>query len=105
LGDRFALQTDYSDFERLDLVQQFGDSPIVESVFRSTVRQWSGPVRSGYGWHLIYVSHREDASLPRLDEVRDKVKAAYIDRMKEKTNREKYDALQKGYIIERAYLR
>ena len=105
LGDRFALQTDYSDFERLDLVQQFGDSPIVERVFRSTIRQWNGPVRSGYGWHLIYVAHREEASLPPLDEVRDKVKAAYIDRMKEKTNREKYDALQKGYIIERAYLR
>lgn len=105
LGDHFPLQTDYSDFERLDLVQQFGDGPIVDGILSSPVHQWAGPLRSGYGWHLIYVSHREEVSVPPFDEVRDKVKDAYMDAMKEKANRERYDAYRKQYVIERAYLR
>jgi peptidyl-prolyl cis-trans isomerase C len=105
LGDRFALQTDYAGVARLDLVQQFGDKPIVESLFTNPVNRWSGPVRSGYGWHLIYVSHREEAKVPPLNEIQNKVRMAYMDAAKEKANQEKYDALQKQYIIERAFLR
>jgi parvulin-like peptidyl-prolyl isomerase len=103
LGDRFPLQTDYAGFARLDLVQQFGDSPIVDCVFATPLNQWSGPVRSGYGWHLVYVSHREEANVPPLEEIHDRLRAAYIGDVKEKANQEKYDALEKQYIIERTY--
>jgi hypothetical protein len=105
LGDRFPLQTDYGDVQRLDLVQQFGGSPIVEKAFVTPTKQWAGPVRSGYGWHLVYVSHREEASVPPLKEIQDKVRAAYVEDMKEKANKAKYDALAKEYVVERAYLR
>jgi hypothetical protein len=104
LGDRFPLQMDYAGLARLDLVQQFGDSPIVDSVFAIPVGRWSGPVRSGYGWHLVYVSHRQEATVPPLQEIQDKVKAAYIGDAKEKANQARYDALAKQYVVERAYL-
>jgi hypothetical protein len=105
LGDRFPLQVDYAGVARLDLVQQFGDSPIVDCVLTNPVNRWSGPVRSGYGWHLIYVSHRDEARVPPFPEIQDKVKTAYTDAVKEKANEEKYDALAKRYIIERDYRR
>ena len=104
-GDRFPLQSDYADVQRLDLLQQFGDSPIVERVFATPTKQWAGPVRSGYGWHLVYVSDREEARVPPLKEIQDKVRAAYIEDMKEKANQARYDALAKEYVIERNYLR
>jgi len=34
---------------------------------------WTGPVESGYGLHLVYVSAREPGRIPRLDEVRSTV--------------------------------
>lgn len=34
---------------------------------------WAGPVRSGYGLHLILVIGREPTALPELAEIRDKV--------------------------------
>jgi len=105
LGDPFPLQADYADVQRLDLLQQFGDSPIVDSVFVVPINRWAGPVRSGYGWHLMYVSHREEANAPPLEEIRDKVKAAYIDDVKEKANQEKFEALEKQYVIDRTYKR
>jgi len=105
LGDRFPLQTDYGDVQRHDLLQQIGDSPIVEKAFTTPTQQWAGPVRSGYGWHLVYVSHREEASVPPLREVQDKVAAAYVEDMKEKANKAKYDDFAKKYVVERDYLR
>jgi hypothetical protein len=51
------------------------------------------------------VSHRDEASVPPLAEIQDKVKAAYIDATREKANEEKYAALAKQYVIERAYQR
>jgi hypothetical protein len=105
LGDPFPLQSDYADVQRLDLLQQFGDGPIVDSVFATPVNRWAGPVHSGYGWHLVYVTHREETHAPPLEEIRDKVKAAYVDDMKEKANQERFEALKKQYVIDRAYQR
>lgn len=34
---------------------------------------WSGPIPSGYGVHLVRVTEREEARLPELSEIRDKV--------------------------------
>jgi hypothetical protein len=104
-GDRFPLQTDYAGMARLDLTQQFGDTPIVESLLSSPVNQWSGPVRSGYGWHLFYISHRDETRVPPLKDIQDAVKAAYVDAAKARANQEQYDALAKQYTVERTYLR
>jgi peptidyl-prolyl cis-trans isomerase C len=105
LGDPFPLQTDFAGVARLDVAQQFGSEPMAESVFAGPLERWSGPVRSGYGWHLVYVSRREDARVPPLAEVLDKVEAACVDAAKEQANRERYAALEKRYVVERTYRR
>lgn len=105
MGDPFPLQADYAEVQRLDLLQQFGDSPIVDRVFAAPINRWTGPVRSGYGWHLVCVSHREEPNVPPLKEIHDKVKSAYIDDMKEKANQKKFEALEKQYAIDRSYER
>ena len=105
LGDPFPLQTDFAGVARLDVAQQFGSDAMAEMVFAGPVERWSGPVRSGYGWHLVYVAHREDARLPPLAEIQGKVKAAYVDAAGEQANRERYAALEKRYVVERTYRR
>jgi len=105
LGDPFPLQTDFAGVARLDVAQQFGSEPMAESVFSGPLGRWSGPVRSGYGWHLVYVSHRDDARVPPLAEIRDRVEAACVDAAKERANRERYAALEKRYVVERTYRR
>jgi peptidyl-prolyl cis-trans isomerase C len=41
------------------------------------VGQWAGPVRSGYGWHLVEVESRRAPELPPFEEVRDYVAREY----------------------------
>ncbi|MDU8944281.1 peptidylprolyl isomerase [Ovoidimarina sediminis] len=39
--------------------------------------RWEGPVKSGYGQHLVRVTDRTDAFLPPLSEIRDRVEAEW----------------------------
>ena len=41
------------------------------------VRQWSGPVRSGLGWHLVFIDERADARVPAYEDVKDYVAREY----------------------------
>lgn len=38
---------------------------------------WSGPIRSGYGQHLVRVSERSEAALPSLSDIRERVEAEW----------------------------
>ncbi|MEJ8570276.1 peptidylprolyl isomerase [Microbaculum marinum] len=61
---------------------------------------WSGPVRSGYGWHLIRIDDVEPASLPPLAEIRDRVLATVIADRREWRVRETVEQMRSQYRIE-----
>lgn len=102
-GDRFPLQHDYADIEKLEVAQLFGQFPIVEALFSSPIGQWVGPVQSGYGWHLILISRRKEATLPPLEEVTERVKQAYLDEKRHEANEQKFEEMEMTYTITRAY--
>ena len=39
--------------------------------------QWSGPLRSGFGWHLVKVEKFEPGQVPPLGQIRDEVREAW----------------------------
>jgi peptidyl-prolyl cis-trans isomerase C len=104
-GDRFPLQYDYTDQAALDIRETFGDKPIVDSLFKSRVGQWSGPVQSGYGWHLLFISNRNSNSEMSYEANKELIKEKYMAIVREKENEKTFDLLAKTYIIKRTYLR
>jgi hypothetical protein len=42
------------------------------------IGQWQGPVKSGYGLHLVRVTDRSEATVPQLSEIRDRVEAEWL---------------------------
>lgn len=73
-GDRFAYLRNYVQ-RTPDFVQnQFG------AAFASALNglqpspHWQGPIKSDYGYHLVFITERQPASLPKLSQVRDQVK-------------------------------
>jgi len=103
-GDRFSLQYDYTEQGRIDIQQNFGDKPIVEALFNEPLHTWLGPVQSGYGWHLIFISKRESIAEIPFDAVKEEVKAKWTDSTKAEQNKKAFDQLSEKYIINRAYL-
>lgn len=63
--------------------------------------EWSGPYRSGYGLHFIYVSKRIDAQLPSLAEARDLVEADWRKAMASEIAETRYNDLKSKYSVMR----
>jgi parvulin-like peptidyl-prolyl isomerase len=66
------LESLYVDRSERDVEAAFGDL-FAEAVARLPVGEWSGPVSSGYGLHLVKVLDREDARIPDWREVAGRV--------------------------------
>jgi peptidyl-prolyl cis-trans isomerase C len=60
---------------------------------------WSGPVRSGYGWHLVLVQEKRDPSLPAFDQVRDEVAKQHAYYAVLEAQDRLYTELLKGYTV------
>ena len=68
-------------------------------VIRLDLGQWKGPIISGYGAHLVYVTERVDSRLPALDEIRDIVEREWYATRRRQANETFYQALREKYTI------
>ncbi len=73
-GDSTMLETVQEAVTALDLEKLFGTEFTAE-VLSLPEGKWSGPVRSGYGLHVVKIFDRTPGRIPELAEVRDKVKS------------------------------
>lgn len=72
VGDTTMLPAELPLATMEEVASIFGDK-FAQQVAQLPIQQWAGPVESGYGWHLVYVSKRS-AGRPRpLSEVREAV--------------------------------
>lgn len=59
-GDGFMLPHEFTDIGRSQLGRLFGED-FASKLFTLEPESWQGPVRSGYGYHLVYLFHLKDA--------------------------------------------
>jgi len=67
-GDSSMLPRVATDASEDDLVRTFGNE-FRDTVVSLPVGQWQGPVESGFGLHLVKITHREDSRIPEWTEV------------------------------------
>jgi parvulin-like peptidyl-prolyl isomerase len=103
-GDHFALQYDYTDQAAIDIQQNFGDKPILQELFKAPLHTWTGPVQSGYGWHLIFISKRDSVTEIPFASIKEEVKTKWLEGVKAAQNKKMFDQLNEKYIIKREYL-
>lgn len=102
-GDRFMLAYDYVDKGTDELARDFGQV-FADALERLPVGRWSGPVTSGYGTHLVYVSAREDVRIPLLSQVRERVVADWLADQRKVANDKVFQRLRSRYEISIAEL-
>jgi hypothetical protein len=95
LGDRLLLGSSFENMDEQSLAVTFG-AEFARIVVGLQPGKWSGPIRSGYGVHLVRVSHAIAGEARRFEEMRDHVerewrrgrkdsaKAAYVAKLREK---------------------
>jgi hypothetical protein len=92
------LPGDVSRSTRTDVARQFGDD-FADAILKVEAGRWTGPIRSGYGLHLVFVRERSDQRLPPLAEVRQVVEREFLsDRRKRRLN-DMYEQMLARYRV------
>jgi len=98
-GDHFSDLYDYDRLDSESARRLFGPTPIAEALSKAPVGHWSGPYRSAYGWHLVYVSARTPSATPPLDQVIDRVRSDVVDEQQASANAAGLAALRRRYRV------
>jgi len=98
LGDDFMLQSYYPEKDQVEIQKLFG-SGFTESLLELSPGQWNGPVLSGYGVHLVYVSNISEPPPPVFAEVRERVTQDWKVERGEELNEQFYASLRDQYTI------
>ena len=98
LGDPLPLPMFFADASERDLSTAFGPL-FVEGVNEADVGSWHGPIRSGFGFHVVYVAERTEGRLPALDEVRLAVERDWRFAKRNEVNAQLFQGLRDQYLI------
>ena len=81
-----------------EIARVFGDG-FAQQVTQVEPGRWHGPVKSGYGLHLVYVSERSEGRLRPLAEVRDAVQREWLEARRKEMAEASYRASRAKYAI------
>lgn len=98
LGDDLMFQNYYPQKDKVEIQKQFG-SGFAESLIKLSPGEWHGPVLSGFGVHLVYVSEVIEPPLPLFADVRERVVADWTLERGEELNKQFYASLREQYTI------
>ena len=82
LGDPFPLGRDFKARSQRQLASSFGAN-FARDVFALPDGEWSGPVRSAYGQHLVRVTDRRPEQMPELASVRNQLRHRLLSERRE----------------------
>jgi len=99
MGDRFLIESRFDDLDRTAVSGIFGPE-FADAVFALRRGEWSGPIKSGYGLHLVYMSSIAPARPQSFSEVRDAVLQDWRREKEEAAYREYLNALRAKYGVE-----
>lgn len=98
LGDSTLLLAAVSSSSSVELARAFG-TEFVSALAEVTVGDWQGPIKSGYGLHLVKITEYIPARSPDLEDVRAAVERDLLSDQSKKIGETFYAALRERYTV------
>jgi parvulin-like peptidyl-prolyl isomerase len=98
LADPFMFQDYYRDRAPEYLSKEFGPR-FAMAITQLVPGRWTGPVESGFGWHLVYVDTLIPGRVPAFEEVEEEVKVAWLTEQKATAWRRTYEDMRAKYVV------
>ena len=98
VGDPLLLDAEIRLSPLWDIRKQFGEE-FGRNLLELKSGKWEGPVRSGYGLHLVLVEKRVGGRLPELKEVRDMVRRDLMAARQKELKDAAYAKLRERYLV------
>lgn len=97
-GDNFMFGVDFVQEPQFEVARLFGKG-FAEKLFKSEINTWQGPLKSGYGLHLVRISKKINSRMPELASVMGKVRTDWMFEQRQKMNEEIYEKFKERYEI------
>jgi peptidyl-prolyl cis-trans isomerase C len=98
LGDPFMMADYMADRTTDQVAKDFGP-PFAKALFAQKPGAWTGPIESGYGWHLVYVDSLIPDRVSAFEEVEPDVKTAWLASRKADAWDKAYKAMRAKYEL------
>jgi hypothetical protein len=98
-GDAFMLRYAYADVTQGEIARLFGREFATALFALPEGTDWQGPIRSGYGFHLVRIASKTTPPPPTFAGARDGVLAAYLDAERRRLNTETLSTIKARYRI------
>ncbi len=98
LGDPFLLPHDFKALPEYEVVKLFGRE-FTARLLELKPGQWTGPVESGYGVHLVFIRERTEPQTPELADVRDAVSREWLAARRREANEAFLRRLREKYTV------
>lgn len=98
LGEPISLPAHMDGAMAADLDARFGPG-FATALARAPLHQWAGPVRSGYGWHMVRLMARGGGDIPPLAEVRQQVENDWRAETSDARQRAAWRLLRNAYRV------
>ena len=97
-GDPFMFQSFYGDRSMELVAKEFGPA-FARALAATPTGAWTGPLESGYGWHLVFIDAMTPQRVPDFEEIEPEVKNAWTEDHREKTRDKLYEAMRARYEV------
>jgi len=98
LADPFMFQDYYGDRAPEAIAKEFGPQFAV-ALEKLKPGSWQGPVESGYGWHLVFVTTVIPGRIPAFEEMEPDVKTAWLAEQKQEAWAKAYKGMRAKYTV------
>lgn len=99
LGDSLLIPPFINLMTSSEISRSFGEA-FSNAILDLQPGSWTGPVRSGYGYHLVMITEKIDGRLPELSEIREQVEREWMAVRKKNLNEELLNKLRENYTVE-----
>ncbi|MCH7962330.1 MAG: peptidyl-prolyl cis-trans isomerase [Bacteroidetes bacterium] len=98
LGDNISLSSQYTSVSALKIARDYG-SAFATALDSLPIGEWTGPIYSGFGVHIIFISEKKPAGYFTFNEVAEKVNVDYNYEASNDFRKELIASLLKNYTI------
>jgi PPIC-type PPIASE domain len=98
MGDPFLLNYRFENVRTSEVTSQFGKEFSLK-LSELSPGEWHGPIASGFGVHLVFVSERIDGKVPSLIDIRDDVHREWVNAQRLNVKEKFFQSLLKKYDV------
>jgi hypothetical protein len=97
-GDRTLVEPEYALTPQYEIRRVFGEN-FAQQIVVLEPGNWTGPLISGYGGHLVRITAKQPGRFPDLSEIRRQVEREYLVEHRRELKNTTYRKLREGYEI------